>query len=227
MPSKKSYRKKKDSVDKRLKALERERQKIDIKSKVKTKNEISFNTNTSTIPNFDMLNIISRGTDDSQMIGSSIVLRSISWKFLLHSNTTNKAQIIRYAIIRLNTNTNFTNEGEKLFKDTSGNSKDYADCTEQEKFFLPLNRDTMDVVATDIVKLGAKNIDQTDQFNCNQIVSGYKKYKGIKLDYSANETPVVQYYFLMWSMLAGMDTSISSWGTTEVTGRVKFNFTDE
>jgi len=174
-----------------------------------------------------MLNIISRGTDDSQMIGSSIVLRSISWKFLLHSNTTNKAQIIRYAIIRLNTNTNFTNEGEKLFKDTSGNSKDYADCTEQEKFFLPLNRDTMDVVATDIVKLGAKNIDQTDQFNCNQIVSGYKKYKGIKLDYSANETPVVQYYFLMWSMLAGMDTSISSWGTTEVTGRVKFNFTDE
>lgn len=227
MPSKKSYRKKKESVDKRLSALERERQKIDLKSKVKTKNEISFNTNTSTIPNFDMLNIISRGTDDSQMIGSSIVLRSISWKFLLHSNATNKAQIIRYAIVKLKTNTNFTNEGEKLFKDTSGDAKDYADCTEQERFFLPLNRDTMDVVATDIVKLGAKNIDQTDQFNCNQIVSGYKKYKGIKLDYSANQTPVTQYYFLMWSMLAGMDTTVSSWGSTEVTGRIKFNFTDE
>jgi len=221
-------RKTKDkNVIKRLNALERENQKIDLKSKIKAKNESSFNTNTSTIPQFDILNAISKGTDDDEMVGSSIVLRSISYKMLLHSNSTDKSQLIRYAIVRIKGNTTFTSNGEKMFKDVNGDSKDYSATTEQEKFFLPINRDTMDVIDTNIVKLGAKNITYGDQYSCNQIVKGYKSYKGKKLNYTSNATPVDKYYFLMWSMASGMDTTSTSWAQAEVTGRVAFTYSDE
>lgn len=225
MPVKKTQKKKQMSNTKRIDMLEREVKKIDLKRKSTTKSEVAFNTNTTNIPIFELLNGISRGTGDNQMIGDTLFLRGINYKFLLHSNSTDKAQLIRFCIIK--SQNTITNVGEQFFINTDGDAVDFDTTTEQQKFVFSLNTRKYDVVLQKIVKLGAKNITYGNQFDCNQIVSDGKRYKGTKISYNTDAFPNHKYYLCMWSMLAGMDTSVTNWGITEVTGRVNFFYSDE
>lgn len=144
-------------------------------------------------------------------------------KFLLH-NTTSNPCVVRCAIIRLKSGQTISSIGESLLTGSAQLGLDFSSASEYQRYYLPINTKRYDVIMQRTIKLGAKNSTYTEQFTCNKLIKGYKRFNNRK-EFTNNSSGSMDtnYYFVSWLVDSAMDTNTI---TVELTGETCFYYKD-
>lgn len=211
-----------NNLNARLSSVESNMRAEETKKKFIQFNEVIVNNGVS-LPVWTLLNPLSQGDTASTIDGISYSLRGIAMKMYLHNNS-GVSGYVRLAILRLKSGQQLSTTGENLF--TGGNQLglSYTSATEQQRLYHPLNTKRYDVIMQRVVKIGAKNSTYTDNFDCNQIVKGYKRYKNrkefINTDTGSMDT---NYYLVAWAVDSALDFNTI---TVELSGETCFYYKD-
>ncbi len=210
------------SIDKRVKSIESNVRGQETKKHYHQLNEKTL-TNNVTLQQFDQINSINQGDSSAKCDGVSYALTGIAGKFLIH-NTTNRASLVRLAVIRLKSGQAMTDIGQSLFTGASSLGLDFSSASEQQRYYLPFNSHRYDIIFSKDVKVGAKNTGSTDDFRSNQIVKFYKSYKNRKEHINTSTGSVdTSYRLIIFPVDVGMDGNTLN---LEVTGQTTFYFKD-
>lgn len=185
-------------------------------------NETQLVAQSPTLTMLNVINGINQGDSAYNLDGISYSLRGIAMKFLVH-NTTGVTAIARIAIIRCKSGQTLSTQGEDLLTGSAQNGLDFSSATEYQRYYCPLNRKKYDVIMERTFKIGAKNSVGTSNYDCNQLIRGYKRYKNRKEYMNSNGDPDTKYYILGWCVDTNMDNSAI---TLEVTGETTFYYKD-
>jgi len=170
------------AIDKRVKNLESNVRAQETKKFYVQQSETPLYTNTNALSCLNQINGMLQADGANAIDGVSYSLTGIRMKFLLH-NTSSNPTLVRIAIIRLKSGQTISTTGESLFVGSASNGLDYASSTEQQRYYLPLNRNRYDVIFDKTVKVGAKNSTYTNNFTSNQMIDEYKRFKNKKRIY--------------------------------------------
>lgn len=209
-------------LEKRVKKLEGSVRAEETKRKFTQFNEVAI-TNSATLPVWTQINNLSQGDAANNIEGVSYALTGISMKFLLH-NTTSNPCVVRCAIIRLKSGQTISSIGESLLTGSAQLGLDFSSASEYQRYYLPINTKRYDVIMQRTIKLGAKNSTYTEQFTCNKLIKGYKRFNNRK-EFTNNSSGSMDtnYYFVSWLVDSAMDTNTI---TVELTGETCFYFKD-
>lgn len=213
------------NIDKRLKNVEKETKNQEIKRFFSTIDEYTITTSQISGIQAWLINNLSNGTGNEQLIGRQYQLHGIGFRMLLHNTALNARALVRCCIIRTSSDQNLggTN-GTDFFLHSSGGSEtglDFINASSYQRYYLPINHRKYDVIYQKTFRLGPNAVDGTP--DGNKLVSFFKKYKGKKETVDANSAPNNRYYFVIWAVDPSFDNLTFD---VEMTNRLAFYYKD-
>lgn len=223
MPVKKTYRKSKKAMSnsKRIQRLESKVNSAETKIKMTEFNEDTIET-LLTSNGIPVINDMTQGDVGNTVDGSQYSLTGISYNFLVHNQTAVDCTF-RFCIIRIENTAALSTTGESLFLQPNGNGLNFNSASATQRFYLPINHRKYDIIFQDRVKIGKSNSSSTSQYDNNQLINGYKKYKNKKESLNSSGNPDTKYQFLAWTIDNNFDNNLPQ---IELTGTTKFYFQD-
>lgn len=215
-------RKQPNTLIKRVRALESAHRAEETKKFYVQQSETPLYTNTNALSCLNQINGMTQTDAANGIDGVSYILTGIRMKFLIHNTASNPA-LVRLAIIRLKSGQTLTTTGESLFVGSASNGLDYASATEQQRYYLTLNRNRYDIIMDKVIKVGAKNSTYTNNFNSNVLVEEYKRFNNRKEFMNSSGNPDTKYYIVGYAVDAAMDFNA---GNLELTGETTFYYKD-
>lgn len=199
-------------------------------------NEVNI---TSEDPNpfaFNLLNI-AKGSSGNQRIGLQIRLIGFHHRKFFHNANygdpaVSKAGIVRECVLRIKNEVNNLQAEDHLFL-KNGNVTAFSLTNEKERFYLPLNTKTLDVIYERTHKLARKsNAIAGINYDNNKIVSTFKKQsKTIKYlvdtPESGEQVPNYQYIYMAWVCTADMDSSAGNDCRIEMSSSMRVFYKDQ
>lgn len=201
--------------------------------------EVKITSEDATPYAFNLLNI-SKGSSGNQRIG--LQLRLIGFhhrKFFHNANYTladgtvqSKAGIVRECVIRIKNEVNNLQAENHLFL-KNGNVTAFSLTNEKERYYLPLNTKSLDVIYERTHKLARKsNAIAGINYDNNKIVSTFKKQSKV-IKYlvdtpdSGEQVPNYQYIYMAWVCTADMDSDASNYTDIELSSSMRVFYKDQ
>jgi len=228
MPIKKTNKKtfrKPNTLNKRVKALESNMKAEETKRHVTPYGEAVITANTSssggTLQMFTLLNDMNQGDGANSIDGVEYSLTGIKTKWFVH-NSTGVENLFRIAVIRTK-NLTITANGQDLFLDAVSNGLDFADASESQKLYLPLNHKKYDIIFEDMIKLGKSTGSSTSRFNTMAFINNYRRYANRKESIDGATNPNTRYYLVAWVVDGALDLQATN---VELSGHATFYYKD-
>lgn len=213
------------NIDKRLKNVEKEINTQEIKRFFSTIDEYGVTTSQISGIQAWLINNLSNGTGNEQLIGRQYQLTGLGFRMLCHNPATNARALVRCCIVRTSSDQTLGgSNGTDFFLHSSGGSEtglDFINASSYQRYYLPINHRKYDVVFQKTFQLGPNTSDGTP--DANKIVSFWKKYKNRKETVDSNSNPNSRYYFIIWAIDPTFDNLTFD---IEMTNRLKFYYKD-
>ena len=172
------------------------------------------------VPFINVINDLVQATDADGVDGVKYALTGIAQKWFIH-NQTAVDLLFRTCVIR--SKSTIGGSGEDLFLSLQGEGLNFSSASESQKIYLNINHQKYDVIFEDMIKVGKSNASGTSQYDNNQFIRGYKRFKNKVETIDGDGLPNTRYYLLAWVVDANLDNNACS---VELSGMTTFYYKD-